>query len=470
MNQTLEERLRLALQQQRAAFDREPSPNLAVRRDRLQRLQAMTVQHADALAQAIAQDFGHRAHQETQLAEVFTVRAAARHALAHLRAWSRPRRVATQLHFLPGHNRLLRQPLGVVGIVSPWNYPFYLAMAPAVAALAAGNRVSIKPSELTPATSALMQRMVAEHFAEDELQVLPGDAAVGRAFTELPFDHLLFTGSTAVGRLVAQAAARNLVPCTLELGGKSPAIVDASADLALTAQRLAFGKLFNAGQTCVAPDYVLAPRAMVQPLVQALAQAMRTLYPRIAGNPDYSAIVSERHLARLRALLEDARAQGATVTPTHDDACDDRRLVPQILTNVNRGMQVMREEIFGPLLPIVACDSADDAIAYVRQDERPLALYWFGRDGAARERVLTQTHAGGVTINDCIWHLGQENQPFGGVGASGMGAYHGEWGFRTFSKEKPVFVQPALAGTKLFSPPYGAVFDKLLGVLGRLAG
>jgi len=468
MNQSIEETLRLALETQRAAFAAEPMPSLAVRRDRLQRLRAMTATHAEDLAATIAQDFGHRARQETLLADVFTVQSAARHALRHVRGWMKPRRVPTAFQFWPARNRLVRQPLGVVGIVSPWNYPYYLALAPALAALAAGNRVMIKPSELTPATSALMARIVAAHFAPEEMQVIVGDADVGRAFTNLPFDHLFFTGSTPVGRIVAQAAARNLTPVTLELGGKSPAIVDRSCSLAVTAERLAFGKLLNAGQTCVAPDYALVPREMVEPLTQAVLAAVRRLYPTLSANADYTSIVSERHLARLRGLLDDARAKGARVLASHDESPTDRRLVPQLLLDVTDDMAVMREEIFGPLLPIVAYDRIDDAIAYVRQRDRPLALYWFGTDAQAKRRVLDETHAGGVTINDCIWHLGQEEQPFGGVGASGMGSYHGEWGFRTFSKEKPVFEQARFAGTRLFQPPYGATFERLLKLLTKL--
>ncbi len=470
MSATPEPDLHDTLRRQRQAFEADPMPSLALRRDRLRRVHALTERHAGELAAAIAADFGHRAHQETLLAEVFTVQAAARHAIAKLPAWSRPQRVPTQLHFWPGRNRLLRQPLGVAGIVSPWNYPYYLSMAPAVAALAAGNRVMLKPSELTPATSALLASMVRAEFAPEEMQVINGDASVGRAFVELPFDHLFFTGSTAVGRLVAQAAARNLTPVTLELGGKSPAIVDDSCDLDLTAERLAFGKLFNAGQTCVAPDYVLAPRALIEPLAERVAAAMRALYPRLAGNPDYSCIVNDRHRARLQGLLDDARAQGARLLPTHDESPQDGRFVPHLLTGVHEGMAVMREEIFGPLLPLLPCDSADEALAYVRAHERPLALYWFGRDAQRRQRALEQTHAGGVTVNDCIWHLGQEEQPFGGVGASGMGAYHGEWGFRSFSKEKPVFIQPRWAGTAMFRPPYGRRFDRLLKLIGKLAG
>ena len=469
MDQALHERLHLILEQQRAAFDRERLPSLAQRRDRLERLRRMTATHAQDLAEAMSRDFGHRSRHESLLADLFTVESGARHAIRHLKRWMAVRRAPTALHFLPASNRLMPQPLGVVGIVAPWNYPYYLAMAPALAALAAGNRVMIKPSELTPATSELMARLVAEHFAPDEMTVVTGDAEVGKAFTHLPFDHLFFTGSTPVGRLVAQAAAQRLTPVTLELGGKSPAIIDRSADLALAAERIAFGKLLNAGQTCVAPDYVLAPKELVQPLADAIVAAVRRLYPRIDGNPDYTAIVSPRHHARLRGLLDDARARGATLRPTHDEAPADRRLVPTLLLGTTPDMTVMREEIFGPLLPIVPYGHVSEAIVQVNAGDRPLALYWFGEDRAAREDVLARTVAGGVTVNDCIWHLGQEEQPFGGVGASGMGAYHGVWGFNTFSKLKPVFLQARFAGTRLFHPPYGRTFDRLLGLLKKIA-
>ena len=468
MDQSVQERLHLILEMQRAAFNAERMPSLAVRRDRLQRVLTMTAKHGDAIAAAISKDFGHRSAHETQLADLFTVQSAAKHALHHLRGWMKARRMPTALHFLPARNELLRQPLGVVGVISPWNYPYSMALIPALSALAAGNRVLIKPSELTPETSALMARMVAEFFAPDELQLINGDASVGRAFSNLPFDHLFFTGSTAVGRLVAQAAAQHLTPVTLELGGKSPALIDRSCNLALTAERLAFGKLLNAGQTCVAPDYVLAPKELVEPLTQALLAAVRRLYPTLETNPDYTSIATPRHHERLQGLLLDARERGARVIASHDEPSLSRKLVPHLLLNVNDEMAVMREEIFGPLLPIIGYESIDEAIDYIKRHDKPLAMYWFGNDSAARQHALEQTHAGGVTINDCIWHLGQEDQPFGGVGASGMGAYHGEWGFRTFSKEKPVFHQFRWAGTKLFYPPYGKTFERLLGLLKKI--
>ncbi|WP_374428921.1 coniferyl aldehyde dehydrogenase [Ideonella dechloratans] len=457
---------------QRQAFGRQPFPTLAERRDRLQRLAALLDRHEAALVQAISADFSGRSPHETRLAEAFVVRAGLRHALRHLKGWMRERRVPTQLHFLPGRNRLLPQPLGVVGVVAPWNYPLQLSLGPALAALAAGNRVLIKPSELTPAFSALLERAVAESFAPDEMSVVTGDASVGQAFSHLPFDHLFFTGSTPVGRLVAQAAAANLTPVTLELGGKSPAIIDSSADLDEAAQRIAYGKLLNAGQTCVAPDYVLVPIGQGEALARRIARAAERMYPTLRSNPDYTAIVSPRHHARLRDMVAEAAGLGATivqVNPANESLEQGtRKIAPTLVLNPPAGARLMREEIFGPVLPILEVPSLDAAIAHVQQGDRPLALYWFGRDTAHRDRVLRETISGGVTVNDCLWHLGQEHQPFGGVGASGMGAYHGEWGFNTFSKLKPVFHQSRWAGTALFRPPYGATFERLLGLLQRL--
>lgn len=468
MTDTLHAALSLALDAQRNAFVAEPMPTLAVRRDRVERIRAMTVRHADDLAAAISQDFGHRARQETDLADIITVRLAARHALRHLRAWMKPRRVPTDLHFLPGRNLLMRQPLGVVGIVAPWNYPYYLAFAPAVAALAAGNRVMIKPSEATPATSALMARMVAEHFAAEEMRVFEGGAEVGRAFASLPFDHLFFTGSVPVGRAVAQAAAPNLTPVTLELGGKSPALVDRSANLATTANRIAFGKLINAGQTCIAPDYVLAPREMLAPLADALAAAMRRLYPTLGANADYSSIASDRHFARLRALLADARDKGARLLPSHAETPGDRKLAPHLLLDVNDGMTVMREEIFGPLLPVLPYDDPAQALAFVNGMPHPLALYWFDDDASRADWALRQTHVGGACINETLVHFAQDELPFGGIGASGMGHYHGKWGFEAFSKMTPVFRQSRLNGMHLFMPPYRPLVHRMLALMKRL--
>ena len=456
-------------QLQRAAFEKQPFPDLSVRKDRLKRLLALTERHEADICAAIDADFGGRSAHETRLAELFVVRAGIRHTLSHLSGWMRERRVATTLPFLPGRNRLLPQPLGVVGIVSPWNYPFQLAVAPVTAALAAGNRVLVKPSELTPAFSALLAGLASEHFSPDELSVITGDAEMGKAFVSKPFDHLLFTGSTAVGRQVAVAAAANLTPVTLELGGKSPAIFDPSCDLDAATASIAYGKLLNAGQTCIAPDYLLVPKGQAGTVAAKLAAAVARLYPTLRDNPDYTAIISDRHFQRLRAMIAEARDAGADVVeinPAGEDfGATSRKLLPTLVSNAGPDLRLMREEIFGPVLPIVEYAAIDEAISHVNQADRPLALYWFGNDSGNRQRILRETAAGGVTINDCMLHLVQENQPFGGVGASGMGAYHGEWGFRTFSKEKPVFLQSRLSAGALLRPPYGKTFERLFGLL-----
>ena len=454
---------------QRAAFAADMDPGREVRRERLARLLALTEKHQAAIAAAISADFGNRSRHETDLTEIFLVLSGVRHMRRHVGRWMKPRRVATPLHMLPARSELIPQPLGVVGVISPWNYPYQLGMMPAAAAIAAGNRVMLKPSELTPRFSALLAEIVGEFFAPEEFAVIPGDVDVGRAFSKLPFDHLFFTGSTAVGRQVALAAAENLTPVTLELGGKSPAIVDVDGDLDTVVPRIAFGKLLNAGQTCVAPDYALVPRARVDAFVAAFERAAKAMYPTLATNPDYTSIVSDRHYARLGKLVDDAKAQGATVVRIAADtpAAGERKLAPTLLVGVDDDMAVMREEIFGPVLPVLPYDTLDEAIAYVNRHPRPLALYWFGRNGANRDRVLRQTISGGVTVNDAVWHVAQENLPFGGVGASGVGAYHGEQGFRTFTKEKPVFHQTRLNGFGLFRPPYGRLFERLIALLKR---
>jgi len=455
----------------RAGFEAERDPSHAVRIDRLRRLDAMVARMTGEIAATVSADFGHRPAQVTQLADILPVQLAIAHARRHLRGWMKTRRAPTSLIFRPGHNRLMRQPLGVVGIVSPWNYPAMLALAPVVAALAAGNRVMVKPSEIGPRFSELLRVKVAETFSADEMCVVTGDAEVGRAFVSLPFDHLLFTGSTAVGRQVALAAAANLTPVTLELGGKSPAIVSARCDLEGSALKIAAGKLLNAGQTCIAPDYALVPRPQLETFVDALKRATRKLYPAIESNPDYTSIATDRHLARLNAMVDEARSLGARVVPLHDEAGrggGSRKLPPVAVIGADARMKLMQEEIFGPILPVLPYDRIDDALAHVNQHERPLALYWFGSDRAERDRVLRGTVAGGVTVNDTLWHVGQEELPFGGVGASGIGAYHGEWGFRTFSKETGVFHQSPFSGGALLYPPYGRLFDRMVVALRRI--
>jgi coniferyl-aldehyde dehydrogenase len=376
-----------------------------------------------------------------------------------------PQRIATALQFMPAKNRLMPQPLGVVGIIAPWNYPLQLTLAPAVAALAAGNRVMIKPSELVPRFSALLREAIAARFDPTEMTVTTVDDDIAQAFASLPFDHLIFTGSTRVGRLVAEAAGRNLTPVTLELGGKSPAIVDRSADLGQAAERIAYGKLLNAGQTCIAPDYALVPEAKVQDFADRLQGHMRKMYGTDPGNADYTSIVSDRHYARLEGLVADAAAKGARIMQAakSDDPAwkSKRKFPPTILVGATPDMAIMQEEIFGPLLPIIGYRDAAEPVSYINRHDRPLALYWFGTDDAARDEVLARTVSGGVTVNDCLFHFTQINQPMGGIGASGTGAYHGEWGFKTLSKLKPVFYRSPFNRLADLYPPYGAKVARL---------
>ena len=442
---------------------------LDVRRNRLLRMKALIDEHGNALAQAVQTDFGVRSLQLTEIADLFVLRSLLSHTLKHLPKWIKPQKVSTPIYLQPASAYLQRQPLGVVGVVSPWNYPVQLALGPVITALAAGNRVMLKPSELTPATSALMAELIGNAFAPDEVCVVLGDGQLAAEFSGLPFDHLFFTGSTAVGRIVAKAAAANLTPTTLELGGKSPCIIDASCDLASAAIKIAHGKLLNAGQTCIAPDYVLLPKGREAEFGQAFADAVAKLFPTIAGNPDYAAIISPRHHERLLAMLAAAEQGGAQLQQiNHGDATTEhRQMAPVLAFNVPLDAQLMQEEIFGPILPVLPYESLHEAIAYINARPRPLALYWFGTDTGARDKVLAQTVSGGVTINDTLMHIAHENLPFGGVGESGWGSYHGEAGFLRLTMQKPVLVQSKWARGDLFYPPYGKRFDQVMGLLKR---
>ncbi len=446
-----------------------PAPTLAERHDRLARLRAVVSSNEKQIEEAISADFGNRSATETLIAETLFVLGEIKHARRHLKKWMTPQRIATSLQYAPARNRLMPQPLGVVGIISPWNYPLQLTLAPAVAAVAAGNRVMIKPSELTPRFSALVKELVASAFDDTELSVTSVEPGVAEQFAALPFDHLMFTGSTRVGRLVAEAAGRNLTPVTLELGGKSPTIIDASADIAQAAQRIAYGKFLNAGQTCIAPDYILVPAHMRDGLVSEIRTATSRMFGQDPANVDYTAIVSDAHYARIEGLVSDAAAQGATIIAAAD-ATDSswksrRKFPPTLVVGATPDMKIMQDEIFGPVLPIMTCETPDDAISFINGRDRPLALYWFGKDTSARDEILARTVSGGVTINDCLFHFVQEHQPAGGVGASGIGAYHGEWGFRTFTKMKPIFYRSRFNRFQDLYPPYGPRIAKLKALL-----
>lgn len=462
--------LRVTFERQRAALCASGSLDFAARDAALATLGRVLRDNADAFCAVIDRDFQGRAREETQLLELFPSHGAIKHARRHLKAWMRPQRRATNFWFLPGRSQVLYQALGVVGVVVPWNYPIYLAVGPIVAALAAGNRVMVKMSEAAPATGELFARLMMEKIDPAVLAIMNGGPEVAQEFVALPFDHLLFTGSTAVGRHVMRAAAANLTPVTLELGGKSPAIVGRGIDAADAADKILFGKCLNAGQTCIAPDYALVPEESVEKFMAAARATVARLYPTLRDNADYTAIVNDRHRARLAAYLDDARAQGACVeaiNPAGEDFVGSPRMAPHLVTGAKDSMRLMQEEIFGPILPIVAYRSLDEAIAYVNARPRPLALYVFDHDAAAVDRVLAETISGGVTVNETLLHIAQEELPFGGVGPSGMGEYHGRAGFETFSKRKSVFRQSRLNAMKQLRPPYGPRFQRLLKLLSR---
>lgn len=445
----------------------------AIRADRLRRLRALLIDNRVQIADAINADFGNRSRQETDMLEMFACFEAIAHALSHGKRWMRAQRRSTGFWFLPGHSRVLPQALGVIGIVVPWNYPLSLAVGPLVSALVAGNRAMIKLSEFTPGFAALFAELVQKSFAAEEVVVINGDAKVAQDFCALPFDHLLFTGSTAVGHHVMRAASDNLTPVTLELGGKSTAIIGPDADFANAVTRILAGKMVNAGQTCIAPDYVLLPAGQEQRFIALAREIVSNSYPELSDKfkaaPHFTTIISPRHFARLQHLVQDATAAGATAFPLSNAEPDaERRLMPPIaLVGTPDHAQIMQEEIFGPLLPLVSYASLDEAISYVSARPRPLALYIFERKQATIDKILNHTIAGGVTINDTLLHFAQEDLPFGGVGMSGMGAYHGRVGFETFSHMKPVFHQSRINGMALLKPPYGKTFEFMLKLLLR---
>ncbi len=455
---------------QKAAYTGKPAPILSERRANLEVLLQILHQHEAAIGDAISADFSHRSREETQLLEIFPAISAIKHAKSCLRSWMRSKHRLASMWFMPARTEIRPQPLGVVGIIVPWNYPILLALGPLVAALSAGNRVMIKMSEFTPETGTLLQTLIAQNFAPDHITVINGEAEVAVAFSNLAFDHLLFTGSTSIGRHVMRAAANNLTPVTLELGGKSPAIIGPECNLDDAAQKIMFGKCLNAGQTCIAPDYVFVPAGREQDFVAAAQRAVTKMYPTLASNSNYSAIINDRHHQRLQSYLSDASTRGAslhTCNPAHESFESGRKIAPTLLLNAPLDSKVMTDEIFGPLLPVLPYDSLNAAIDFVNKRDRPLALYYFGRNSDNSNAVINRTIAGGVTLNECLMHISQEELPFGGVGASGMGAYHGRVGFETFSKMKPIFHQARFNGLTLFHPPYGKRFAAMIKLLLR---
>ncbi|MFT3897372.1 MAG: coniferyl aldehyde dehydrogenase [Thermomonas sp.] len=447
--------LRPTLERLRAAWQAR-KPDAAQRRDDLQRLREALKRRLDEMAAAISADFGQRAKAESLIADGMTVLNEIDHLRKHLRGWMKPRRVGVGWRFLPARAEIRSEPVGVVGVIAPWNYPVNLALVPLATAIAAGNHVYLKPSEHTPRSAAFLRDLLAEVFPADRVTVATGGAEVGAVFAALPFDHLVFTGSTAVGRKVMAAAAQNLTPVTLELGGKSPAIVADDYPVEQAAARLATGKWFNGGQTCIAPDYVLVPESKRDALVAALRKEVKARYGAAFDNTgDYTRIVNDGQYARLQGYLDDARSRGLEVVVLAGAADAAQRLLPPtVVLDPGDDATVMQEEIFGPVFPIKGYRTLDEAIAYVNARDRPLALYPFSHDKAAVEKILHETLSGGVSVNDTLFHFAITTLPFGGIGASGMGAYHGRAGFDAMSKQLPVLWQARRTGGDLLRPPY----------------
>lgn len=456
---------------QRAAFLRAGAPSLRERRADLAKLNDAINRNTDRIAAAISADFGNRSRHETELAELFPAQSAIRHTRRHLARWMKPKRVAVGFELIPAGARILYQPVGVVGIISPWNYPFNLSIVPMVAALAAGNRVMLKPSELTPRTADLLAELLSGLFPREKVATITGGPDIGQAFARLPFDHLLYTGSTAVGRQVMQAAAENLTPVTLELGGKSPCIVGEDAALPSAVESIVYGKLLNAGQTCIAPDYVLLPEQKLDQFVKLVVTTVEKFYPTLAGNSDYTSIINERHYRRITRYVEEAKASGVRVVEINPRQealpADTHKLSPTLVIEPSDNLAIMQEEIFGPALPIKTYRHLDQAIDYVNRHPRPLALYYFGTDPGKRDEVLRRTISGGASINTTLFHFAAENLPFGGIGPSGIGAYHGEFGFQTFSHRKGVFLQSRVNFARFLYPPFGRLTELTLRMLRR---
>ena len=471
MTEVSREKMLQILERQRSSYISEGAVSLATRIDRLDRAVGILVDYGDRFCEAMREDFGHRSVHQSMFTDIASSLGPLKYAKKHVSKWMRPEKRKAEFPFsiVGSRARIEHQPLGVVGAISPWNFPVQLTFAPLAGIFAAGNRVMIKPSEFTPLTSDLMREAFASAFDETEVAVITGGPETGAAFSGLPFDHLLFTGATSIAKHVMRAASENLVPVTLELGGKSPVIVGRSADMQQATDRIMMGKTLNAGQICLAPDYVMVPKERQQEFVESAQRSVQRMFPTLLDNPDYTSIVNERHFERLTGYVDDAREKGAEVVemnPANEDFGQQphHKVPPTLILDPSEEMKVMQDEIFGPLLPVKSYDAVDDTIGYVNEHDRPLGLYYFGTDAGEERKVLDQTTSGGVTVNDVIMHISQEDLPFGGVGPSGMGAYHGREGFLTFSHQKSVYSQSRVdVMQKLgMTPPWG---DKFMGMI-----
>jgi coniferyl-aldehyde dehydrogenase len=466
VNAVVSERsLQNLLSAQRAAFIAGPPPNEEERRQRLKLLKRSLLSRKDALAAAESRDFGGHSLDEVMLAEIFPLIEALNAAIKHVGRWMKPSRRRVGLPMRPSSARVIYQPLGIVGVVTPWNYPLLLSIGPLINIIAAGNRAMIKMSEHTPATAEVLRTMLAEVFPADQVVVVTDDKGVlAEEFVRLRFDHLVFTGSGRVGRMVMRAAADNLVPVTLELGGKSPVIIGEDAPLDAAAERICWGKSLKSGQSCTAPDYVLCPRSLVEQFVQAYRASYSRMFPTLKNNPDCTSIINDGHYRRLQQLVDDAKGKGARVeeiNPALEELSDTRKLPVVLVLDATESMRIMQEEIFGPILPILAYDRIEDAIDYVNDHPPPLALYVFSFDRALQQRVVDATHSGAVSFNDTMTHAGVSDLPFGGIGESGMGHYHGHEGFLTFSKAKGIFSKGRINSGRQIYAPYGRLMQRI---------
>jgi coniferyl-aldehyde dehydrogenase len=453
---------------QRSAFAENPYPTAPERRDQLEHLIQALLAHQDEIADALDRDFGGRCRTEVRYSEIFVSLQSLRHARRHLKRWMRSRHAPVGLALQIARAWAMPQPVGVVGIVVPWNYPLFLTMGPIAGALAAGNRVMLKLPEFTPSTSSVLARLFAGCFSPDLVTVVEGDAEVAKAFVRLPFDHLLFTGSTTVGRQVMRTAAENLTPVTLELGGKSPVLLAPDADFSTAVGSITYGKFLNAGQTCIAPDYLLVPGDRLEELVAILRTEIERQYPCAATNPDYTSVINEKQFGRLEQYLAEAQAAGTRIVRMEgENSPAGRRIPPTLVIDPPDQLRLMQEEIFGPILPVKSYQTLDEAIRYINERPRPLALYLYTRSSHVKDEVLKRTVSGGVSINDTLLHIAVEDLPFGGIGASGLGSYHGQAGFDTFSKLKPVFERRGFALGALLRPPYGRRHERVMRFLIR---
>jgi coniferyl-aldehyde dehydrogenase len=450
---------------QRKAYLRHPYPSVEERKENLTKLERILIDNADEIAAAINKDFGHRSAEETKLLEIFTSVDGIRDARKKVAKWMKPQRRHVSVLFATGKNRVIPQPKGVVGIVVPWNYPVFLSFGPLTSALAAGNRCMVKMAANSSNLRELLARKFAEKFSEDTVAILPG--VRGSEFSSLPFDHILFTGSADAGRTVMSAAAENLTPVTLELGGKSPTIICDDYDVEKAMSRILYAKFVNAGQTCLAPDYLMVPEGKREEVVAAAKKILPQRYPD-TNDVSFTSVIDEKSYRRLRATLEDAEKKGAEIVKLVPGASFNdvmRKFPPTLVLGVTDEMQIMREEIFGPMLPVKTYRSLDEVLEYVNSKDRPLGLYFFTDDKQVQEKLLYNTISGGVTINNCVFHVAQHDMPFGGVGASGMGHYHGHDGFAEFSKMRPVFTNPKVSAMEQFYPPYKKMHTRIFNLL-----